>query len=217
MHNLQIPWRTSFLQIRTTFKHRSRYSPTSSQARVSVIQASVVAYLQDLPSRFFSYIWRNVRKQENYHRQAMYKDNFSTCPQPRILFLFTSSNFLKRPFSLKYWLLHPFFYEEATCKSSTIKGLLYAAKAVPSKDYFTHLTLKIARKGRWVISPDYHVSHPRRFCAVGDVVNQRYDILWDWLWDDCHMAGVRWVSRCEGFHSEEGPHYRLEQSARKLS
>jgi hypothetical protein len=39
------------------------------------------------------------------------------------------------------------FYKAATCKSSTIKGLLYAAKPVPSKDYFTHLTLKNARKG----------------------------------------------------------------------
>jgi hypothetical protein len=63
-------------------------------------------------------------------------------------FWFTSSGFLKRPVSLKYWLLRPFFYKEAKCKSSTVKGLLYAAKAVPSKDYFTHLTLKNARKGR---------------------------------------------------------------------
>jgi hypothetical protein len=35
------------------FKHWSRYSPTSSQARVLVVQASVAAYLQDLLSRFF--------------------------------------------------------------------------------------------------------------------------------------------------------------------
>jgi hypothetical protein len=91
---------------------------------------------------------------------------------------------------LKYWLLHPFFCKEATCKGSTVKGLLYAAKAVPSKDYFMHLTLKNARKGRWVISPDYRASHPRRSCAVGDVVAQRYDVLRDWLWDACHMAGV---------------------------
>ncbi len=80
-----------------------------------------------------------------------------------------------------------------------------------------HLTLTIARKGCWVISPDYHASYPWRFCAVGDVVAQRYDILCDWLWDACHMAGVHWGSCCEGFCSKEGPHYRLEQSARKLS
>jgi hypothetical protein len=131
--------------------------------------------------------------------------------------LFTSSGFLKRPVLLKYWLLRPFFYKVATCESSIIKGLLYAAKAVPSKDYFTHLTLKNTKKGRWVISPDYRASHPRRFCAVGDVVAQRYDVLRDWLWDACHMAGLRWWSRCKVFCSEEGPHHRLEQSARKLS
>ena len=77
----------------------------------------------------------------------MYDDNFSTCPLPRILFWFMGSGFLKKPVSLKYWLLRPLFYEKATCKSSTKKGLLYAAKAVPSKDYFMQLTLKNARKG----------------------------------------------------------------------
>ena len=77
--------------------------------------------------------------------------------------------FLKRPVLLKYWLLCPF---------STRK---LQAKAVPRKDFFTHLrssvkststvsswilcsdvtswtrasrTLKNARKGHWVISPD---------------------------------------------------------------
>jgi hypothetical protein len=167
--------------------------------------------------QFFSYELINARKQKKYYRRATYEENFSTFPQPRILFWFTSSDFLKRPVLLKYWLLRSFSYKEATCKSSTIKGLLYAAKAVPSKDYFTHLTLKNARKGCLVISPDYHASHPRCFCAVGDVVAQRYDVLWDWLWDTWHMAGVHWGSFCKGFCSEEGLHYHLEQSARKLS
>jgi hypothetical protein len=222
VHNLQIPRitsfsRTKFYNTRMPFKHRSHYSPTSSQARALVLQASVAAYLQDSLSRFFSYDSRNARKRENYYQRATYEDNFSTCPQPRIFFWFTSSGFLKRPVLLKYWLLRPFFYEEATCESSTVTGLLYAAKAVPSKDYFTHPTLKNARKVRWVISPDYRASHPQRFCAVGDVVAQRYYVFRDWLWDACHMAGVCWVSRCKGFCSKEGPHYRLERSARKLS
>ncbi len=103
------------------------------------------------------------------------------------------------------------------CKGSTRNGLLYTAKAVPQKDYFTHLTLTIMRKGCWVISPNYCPSHPRCFGAVGDVVAQRYDVLHDWLWDACHMARVRWESHCEGFCSKEGPHYCFEQSARKLS
>jgi hypothetical protein len=200
-----------------TFKHWSRYSPTLSQGRVSVKQASVAAYLTRFAAEFIPFDLLNARKQKNYYRQATYEDNFSTFPQPRILFWFTSSGFLKRPVLLKYWLLHLFFYKEATCKSSTVKGLLYAVKAVPSKDYSTHLILKNARKGHWVISPDYPTSHPRRFCVVGDVDAQRYDFPWDWLWDACHMAGVRWGSCCKGFRSKEGPHYCLEQSARKLS
>ncbi len=88
-------------------------------------------------------------------------------------------------------------------ESSTITGLLYAPD--PEKN---------VRKGRWVISPNYCMSHPRRFCVVGDVVAQRYDLLWDWLWDACHMAGVRWGSCCEGFCSKDGLHYCLEQSVR---
>jgi hypothetical protein len=205
------------LRFKKTLQELECYSPTSIQARVLVVQASIAAYLQDLPSRYFSYDLRNARKQENNYQQAMYEDNFSMCPPPRILFWFTSSGFLKWPILLKYWLLRPSFYEEATCKSSTAKGLLYAAKTVPSKDYFTHLTLKNVRKGRWVISPDYCTSNPWRFCAVGDVVAQRYDVPRDWLWESCHMAGIRWGSRCKGLGSKEGPHYCLEQSARKLS
>jgi hypothetical protein len=125
--------------------------------------------------------------------------------------------FSRDPSCLKYWLLHPIFYKKATCKGSTVKGLPYPAKAAPSKDYFTHLTLTIARKGCWVISPNYRASHPRRFCGVGDVVAQRYDVLYDWLWDTCYIAGIHWGCRCKGFCSEEGPHYCLEWSARKLS
>jgi hypothetical protein len=109
------------------------------------------------------------------------------------------AGFASDPSCLKYWLLHPFFNKEAICEGSTRKGLPYATKAVSAKDYFTHLTLIIARKGCWVISPDYRASHPRHFCAVGDVVTQRYDVLCDWLWDACHMAGVHWGSRCKAF------------------
>ncbi len=135
------------LQTRMTFKHQSHYSPTSSQGRVLVKQASLAAYLTTFAVNFLSYELLNARKQKKCYQRATYEDNFSTCPQPRFIFWFTSSGFLKKPILLKYWLLCPSFYEEATCKSSTVKGLLYAAKAVPSKDYFTHLTLKNTRKG----------------------------------------------------------------------
>ncbi len=86
MHNLQI------LQTRTTFKRRSRYSPTSSQGRVLVEQASVMAYLTRLSVDFFSYNLLNARKQKNYYRQATYKDNFSAFPQPSAMFLLQKIN-----------------------------------------------------------------------------------------------------------------------------
>ncbi len=165
------------------------YSPTSSQARVLVVQASVAAYLQDSPSRFFSYDSLNVRKWRNHYWRATYEDNFLRVLNQEFPFFGSwVAGFASDPSCLKYWLLRSFFYKEAICKGSTGKGLPYAAKAVPAKDYFMHLTLIIARKGRWVISPDYCGSHPRRFCAVGDTVAQRYNILRDWLWDACHVC-----------------------------
>ncbi len=185
---------------KTPFQASECYSPTSSQARVLVVQASVAAYLQDSPSGFFSYNFLNVRKQRNHYWRAKYDDNFARVLNQEFLFFGSRvAGFASNPSHLKYWLLCPFFYKEAICKGSPGKGLPYAAKAVPAKDYFTHLNLIIARKGRWVISPDYLASHPRRFCAVGDVVAQRYDILCDWLWDACHMAGVCWGSCCGAF------------------
>ncbi len=194
------------------------YIPMSSQARVLVVQSSVAAYLQDSPSRFFSYDSLNARKWRNHYQRATYEDNFSHVLNQEFLFFGSRvAGFASNPSCLKYWLLRPFFYEDITCEGSTGKGLPYAAKAIPSKDYFTHLTLTNARKGRWVISPDYRVSHPRRSCAVMEVVAQRYDVLCDWLWDACHMAGVCWGSCWEAFCSKEGPHYCLERSVRKLS
>jgi hypothetical protein len=70
------------------FKPQSRYSPTSSQARVLVIQASVVAYLQDSPLKSFSYELLNARKQKKYYQRATYKDKISTFPQPSTALVF---------------------------------------------------------------------------------------------------------------------------------
>ncbi len=182
------------------FQASECYSLTSSQARVLVVQASVTAYLQDSPSRFFSYDLLNARKQRKHYWWATNKDNFSCVLNQEFPFFDSRVvGFTCDPSHLKYWLLRPFFYKEAICEGSTGKGLPYAAKAVPAKDYFMHLTLIIARKGRWVISPDYRAYHPWCFCAVGDVVAERYDILRDWLWDACHMAGVHWISCCKAF------------------
>jgi hypothetical protein len=84
------------------------------------------------------------------------RDFLQTHLQEPDCFWFTSNVFLKRPILLNYCLLCPF---------STRKP---HAKAVPKKDYFMHLTLKKAKKGRCVISPDNRASHPRRSCAIGD-------------------------------------------------
>ncbi len=159
----------------------------------------------------------NARKQRNDYQWATYEGNFSRVLNQEFFFWFTSSGFCKQPILFEVLAPVSLFlqgshmqmqYHKRTNlhnKSSTVKGLLYAPD------------MTIARKGHWVISLDYRASHPWCFCAVGDVVAQRYDILHDWLWDACHMAGVRWGSHCKGFFSEESPHYHVEQSARKLS
>ncbi len=129
----------------------------------------------------------------------------SSRPPCSILFWFMSNAFLQRPISSKYWLLHPF---------STRKPL---AKAVPSKDYFTHLrTLKNTRKGCWVITPDYRTSHPRRFWAICDDSRSK-------IW---HPLGLTLRHRrmpygrvmlrilLDWFHSKECLHYHFEQIAR---
>ena len=77
---------TKVLQTRTTFNRRSRYSPTSSQGRVLVEQASVAAYLTRFTVKFFFLLFAQREKTKNCYRQATYKDNFSTFPQPRIFF-----------------------------------------------------------------------------------------------------------------------------------
>ncbi len=55
--------------------------------------------------------------------------------------------FLRDLSHLKYWLLRPFFLQRTHMQKQYLKELLYAAKTVPSKDYFTHLTLKKCKKG----------------------------------------------------------------------
>jgi hypothetical protein len=70
------------------FKLRSRYSPTSSKERVLVVQAAVTAYLQDLPSKSFSYESLNARKEKKYYQQDTYEDKISTFPQPSTVLVF---------------------------------------------------------------------------------------------------------------------------------
>ncbi len=69
------------------------------------------------------------------------------------------------------------------------------------------------RDAEWSAPTNVRHTHctPRQ---LGTTADWRYDVPWDWLWDACHMAGVHWGTRCKGFCSKEGPHYRIEQSAR---
>jgi hypothetical protein len=61
-----------------------------------------------------------------------------------------------------------------------------------------------------------HVRHTHyNSRQLGTTANQRCDIPWDWLWDTCQMARVRWGNHCKGFHCMEGLHYPIERSARK--
>ncbi len=49
---------------------------------------------------------------------------------------------------------------------------------------------------------------------LGTIADRRYDVHCDWLQEACQMARVRWGTCCKEFCSEEGLHYRMEQSAR---
>ncbi len=151
-------------------------------------------------------------------RTPLYAQLPSDAPtRTRINFWFMNNTFLKRPILLKEWLLRTF---------STRKP---HAKAVPLKDYFTQqkqyhkrttlLTLPWKtqeRDAEWSAPTIMRHIHGASV-LLGTTITQRYDAPRDWLCNACHMAGVCWWSGCKGFRSEEGLHYCLEQSARKLS
>ncbi len=120
------------------FKHQKHYSPTSRKARVLVEQASVVAFLQDLPSKIFFYESPNARNQEKSIPTSYLRGKISYIPQPRIPFFGSRVAVHKQP--ILFEVLTPVFfilqgshvqrqYQKWTAlrsKSSTLKGLLYA-------------------------------------------------------------------------------------------
>jgi hypothetical protein len=116
---------------RMPFKRWKCYSPTSRQAKVLVVQASVAAYLQDSLSRFFATIC-STQESEEFILTSYVQGQLFKCPQPRIPFFGSRvAVFTSNLSCLKYWLLHHFLFEEAMCKGSTGNRLLHAAKAVP--------------------------------------------------------------------------------------
>jgi hypothetical protein len=83
-------------------------------------------------------------------------DSLLTHLQEPYLFWFTSNAFLKRTRLVKVQAPTSLFYKEATCKSSTIEGLLYAPD--PEK----------CQKGTLSDQPRLSCVTSWRFCAVGD-------------------------------------------------
>jgi hypothetical protein len=87
------------------------------------------------------------------------------------------------------------------------------------KQYQERTTLHTWPWNTW--ERDAEWSSPTIACHIHDAsvpfgraVAQRYDVPWDWLWDACHMAGVRSGTCCERFCSKEGPHYCFELNTR---
>ncbi len=131
----------------------------------------------------------------------------------RYFFWFTSDVLWKR-------LVSPY-------RGSYIPFLLWSlqAKVVPKKAYLSRLRSPMKSSFKYlfkvlctdVMSWAPTSRTPRSHGAsrpLGMTAAQRYDVPRDWLWDTCHLARACWGTRCKGFCSEEGPHYRIEQSAR---
>jgi hypothetical protein len=135
-------------------------------------------------------------------RTPLYMQLSTDAPtRTRIFFWFTSNAFLKRPVLVNWRLLRPFSMKKPH------------AKAVPRKDFFTHLrTLETReRDAEWLALTIARHIHGASV-PLGMTVAQKYDVPRDWLWDLRHMAGIRLGSRCKGISSKEGPHYCFEQS-----
>ncbi len=132
VHNLQIPRNTRFLRTRLYVQER----PSSVgvlqpyfQSSDGISRTSLRHGVRNKIRRcFFSYDLLNARKQRNDYWRATYEDNLSRVLKQEIFFWFTSSGFCKRPILFKVLAPASLFYEEAICKGSTVKGLLYAAK-----------------------------------------------------------------------------------------
>jgi hypothetical protein len=154
------------VRTRTPFKRWKCYSPISRQARVLVVQASVAAYLQDLPSRFFPYDLLNSRMQRIHTDELCTRATF-TCPQQRIPFFDSQvAVFTSDPSRLKYWLLRCFFYKEAMCEGSTRNRLHYAAKSSTIKGLLFAPDPDNRKKGTLSDRPQLsHVSSTSLLCC----------------------------------------------------
>jgi hypothetical protein len=132
-------------------------------------------------------------------------------------------------------LLREISTRRSTSKSGTGKDYLLHYLRSPTKSTFKHLckqsplwrvvmskTTQEPQRSRWLQERDVEQSAPtiarHTHCALGQLgttADWRFDVPLDWLQDAYQMARVCWGTHCEGFLSKEGPHYWIEQSARK--
>jgi hypothetical protein len=145
-----------------------------------------------------------------------------------------SDAFWKRHVSSFWDSIMKFLWGDLQAKSSTGKDYLLRYLRSPAKSTFKHLCkqtplwLVVMRKEpqeSWRTrrprerdieqSALAHAHHShctsRQLCTTAD---WRYDVPRDWLQEACQMVRVRWGTRCKGFCSKEGPHYRMERSSR---
>jgi hypothetical protein len=139
---------------------------------------------------FFPTICSTQEKEEIHTNELPTRITFPVSSTKNSFFLFKSNGFCKWPDSFEILVPASLFlwgshmrreYQKRTTlcsECSTIKGLLYA----PDPDN--------CKKGTLSDQPWLSYVSSTAFCAVGDVVAQRYVVLCDWLWDACHMAGV---------------------------
>ncbi len=193
------------------------YSPTSSQARVLVVQASIAVYLTRFAIKFYSYDLLNARKWRNDYQWATYEDNFSCVLNQEFFFWFTSSGFDKQPILFEVLALASLFlqgshmqreyYKKTTLcsKSSTIKGLLYA----PDPDN--------CEKGTLSDQPRLsRITSMALLCCWGCSCSKIWRPSWLTLRRMPYGRGTLRIP-LQRIRSKEGLHYCLEQSTRKLS
>ncbi len=137
---------------------------------------------------------------------------------------------LSRHIKTSTWNFYKEIYEQRWCQN----GLLIALPEESHKEYLKRLCkqtpLWLVVMSRSLRNPEEqddhkkmdveqsaptHVHHTHCIpMQLGTTANWRYDVHRDWLQEACKMARVRWGTRYKEFRSKEGPHYRMEQSAR---
>ncbi len=165
---------------------------------------------------------------------ALFTTSYTDAPTRAIFFLVHEWRVSEETRLVILRLLCEISMRRSTSKSGTGKDNLLHYLRSPAKSTFKHLCKQtplwfvIMRKEprepwrtRRPQERDIEQSAPTHarhtHCAsrqLGTSANRRYDVPRDWLREACQMARVRWGTRCKGFCSKEGPHYRMELSAR---